>query len=842
VDHRISLERSLLDAGLHPIGMEHFVAQPNEPADACLREVGDADLFVGIYGWNYGFVPHETGVSITEMEFLEAQRLGKPCFCFFIDPGFPWPMEFRNQGEAAIRLAKFKRRIEAILVRSTFTTPDDLATRVLASIQRYERLQTRRVKNVVISTPEQRCLNTLLERGKQFWVAGVLSNVAGRIGAYSLKMTPVLNAVDQPWHNKASLDESTCSPAIEHGFDVFDIFVHSGRLLLILGDPGSGKTVTLLQLAQHLIEQAQSIASEPVPVVFHLGSWAVERISFEKWLILEARSKYYVSGELLEKWLRENRIILLLDGLDEMERAHQSECVLGINDYIGTWGVPGIAICARRAEYLSLPTRFKLNAAINVEALSKDQIQAILVSTEQPTQDLQELIDQSPELAELATSPLMLNLMRETSSHTQDFGSISNDQTKTSLADIVLARYVEGRFVSPDFDAIHRQDVINRLGWIAKQMKLRGESIFQTDALQPDCLGGIMRFWYWLISRVTVCFVLGATEGAYLSLLTLFRVPLPGLDVPFATTFSKGVWVGLLFGVGAGFADSAWFGHLRSRGNQQHGPRAPWPYVVINVVLLYSLFASVNWFMWHFWWRAPFGLIWALLIGLRIRNSGLGQDIRMPEIRGWSWRSAGKGFVSGEVIGGIIFGFGSAIIEGVTLSTFLFAGTLYGVAGAIFMGWRANTIALRIQPNQGIRLFARSMLKGGLLLGATTVAFITFYVIVDQSFSSGLDAGFAKVALAGLILGIVVGGYAAVCGALWYGGIDVINHYVLRVLLWISGRTPLRLIHFLDGAVEIRLLRRIGAGYEFIHRSLLEYFATIQPNSKQTVTTHPSKL
>ena len=113
---------------------------------------------------------------------------------------------------------------------------------------------------------------------------------------------------------------------------------------MILGDPGSGKTVTLLQLAQHLLEQAQSIASEPVPVVFHLGSWAVERISFEKWLILEARSKYYVSGELFEKWLRENRIILLLDGLDEVDRAHQSGCVLGINNYISTWGVPGIRI------------------------------------------------------------------------------------------------------------------------------------------------------------------------------------------------------------------------------------------------------------------------------------------------------------------------------------------------------------------------------------------------------------------------------------------------------------------------------------------------------------------
>lgn len=29
--HRIAVERSLLDAGLHPVGMEHFSAQPEEP-------------------------------------------------------------------------------------------------------------------------------------------------------------------------------------------------------------------------------------------------------------------------------------------------------------------------------------------------------------------------------------------------------------------------------------------------------------------------------------------------------------------------------------------------------------------------------------------------------------------------------------------------------------------------------------------------------------------------------------------------------------------------------------------------------------------------------------------
>ena len=54
-------------------------------------------------------------------------------------------------------------------------------------------------------------------------------------------------------------------------------------------------------------------------------------------------------------------------------------------------------------------------------------------STKQSTQVLRSLLEQTPELAGLATSPLMLNLMRATDYHAQDFGSASDDMNKTSL-------------------------------------------------------------------------------------------------------------------------------------------------------------------------------------------------------------------------------------------------------------------------------------------------------------------------------------------------------------------------------------------------------------------------
>ncbi|MBK7564845.1 MAG: hypothetical protein IPI21_11405 [Propionivibrio sp.] len=43
--------------------------------------------------------------------------------------------------------------MDALLVRSTFKTPDDLAARVLASIQRYERSASKRVAQGSAQTP-----------------------------------------------------------------------------------------------------------------------------------------------------------------------------------------------------------------------------------------------------------------------------------------------------------------------------------------------------------------------------------------------------------------------------------------------------------------------------------------------------------------------------------------------------------------------------------------------------------------------------------------------------------------------------------------------------------------
>jgi hypothetical protein len=84
----------------------------------------------------------------------------------------------------------------------------------------------------------------------------------------------------------------------------------------------------------------------------------------------------------------------------------------------------------------------------------------------------------------------------------------------------------------------------------------------------------------------------------------------------------------------------------------------------------------------------------------------------------------------------------------------------------------------------------------------------------------------------GLIDGLLYGLRLALIGGLiaffWYGGQDVIQHYILRFILYWKGHTPLRYANFLDYAARLVFLQKVGGGYIFIHRLLLEHFAEMR--------------
>lgn len=143
------VERALKKSGYAGITMSDFGAQPDEPRRVSLNEVKETDYFIGLYARRYGYIPDNETFSITEQEYHHARKHNKPVFAFLVDETNtdlkPGPGEDDDSAEAREtreKLNSFKARIETALVRETFRNQEDLTTKVLASLSRYEKRKT----------------------------------------------------------------------------------------------------------------------------------------------------------------------------------------------------------------------------------------------------------------------------------------------------------------------------------------------------------------------------------------------------------------------------------------------------------------------------------------------------------------------------------------------------------------------------------------------------------------------------------------------------------------------------------------------------------------------------
>ncbi|MCP3958923.1 MAG: DUF4062 domain-containing protein, partial [bacterium] len=95
-DHRAAARDAILQARMFPLRMEEAGAQTGTTAVRFSRDlVRDADVYVGIFAYHYGYVPDDEDQSVTEIEYRAwSERLekdGMPGFLFLQDPDHPFP-------------------------------------------------------------------------------------------------------------------------------------------------------------------------------------------------------------------------------------------------------------------------------------------------------------------------------------------------------------------------------------------------------------------------------------------------------------------------------------------------------------------------------------------------------------------------------------------------------------------------------------------------------------------------------------------------------------------------------------------------------------------------------
>ena len=71
--------------------MENLTALDGNAVDVSLKMVEEADIYLGIFAYRYGYVPDGADISITEMEYNRAVELNKARLIFFIHEDHPAP-------------------------------------------------------------------------------------------------------------------------------------------------------------------------------------------------------------------------------------------------------------------------------------------------------------------------------------------------------------------------------------------------------------------------------------------------------------------------------------------------------------------------------------------------------------------------------------------------------------------------------------------------------------------------------------------------------------------------------------------------------------------------------
>ena len=218
-----------------------------------------------------------------------------------------------------------------------------------------------------------------------------------------------------------------------------------------------------------------------------------------------------------------------------------------------------------------------------------------------------------------------------------------------------------------------------------------------------------------------------------------------------------------------------------------------------------------------------FGLGTGLLFGLAF---GLKTTIEPAEVLTLSRKDLRFGLVSVLFIGlafGLLVVLGLVIVLSVRLVSLLVSGLFIVPLIVLIFGFSGKQLPerQRLSPNEGIR----HSIKNGLLM------------LVARLFVFGLGVGLSVGLVFGLRMGLSVGlsaglGFGLRAGL--RGGLGAaLQHYILRFWLWRTDSLPWNLVDFLDEAAERLLLHKIGGGYIFIHRLLLDYFASLETPSSE---------
>jgi predicted NACHT family NTPase len=393
----------------------------------------------------------------------------------------------------------------------------------------------------------------ILKLVRKIWIDDYLKHSLDTLVRIELGLEEKPDAISWPWDAIVQQPDRASRP-LPPNQAMGDIFDELGQALFILGAPGAGKTTLLLELTRDLLDRAEQDASHPMPVVFHLSSWAVRRRPLADWLVDELNERYYVPRKLAQAWIDAEQVLPLLDGLDEVAPEQRTECVEAINMFRRRHGQVPLALCCRAAEYQALSARVALSGAVAIEPLSRGQVSTYLKQAGKPLAGVRTALRDDETLWELLETPLMLSIVTlayrgRSVAEVRATGSLEERRAH------LFAKYTERMFERrTKVTEYTREQTIHWLTWLAQSLMHTNLSVFYMEWIQPDWLPSRPQRW-------VVAMVPFVSFGVGLGLIAGLTVGLiRGLGYGLVILLTGGLIVGLVGGLGYGLVGGLFMG------------------------------------------------------------------------------------------------------------------------------------------------------------------------------------------------------------------------------------------------------------------------------------------
>ncbi len=741
-------------------------------------------------------------------------------------------------------LARAGRRAEALacfdvcrqaLAAELEVEPEDETTDLAAALRAR---QPPRHRVATEGQLERRARTLLLDRVERFWLDQVLETATPTAGAFRLLEQERPDWVASSWSDFGVAPVPEVATVVPTGEPLLTRFEQAGGALLIVGAPGGGKTFRLLELAREAVDAARSDVAAPLPAVLHLGAWPrVEPPQWSDWVSDELRARYHLPRGVVAGWLGRGGLTLLLDGLDELPLDARCACVEAINRSRGEAGLSPIAVCCRTDAYCELVDagmRLQLEAAIELQPLTPWQVDGYLADTDDHAA-LAHAFAGDAGWRGLLANPLMLSLASastsalasaSSSTPTAVTGTPDGEATPDALRREVIDGYVD-RMLSRGATLGVARRLKTGLRGLARGMACHGQGVFQIESLQPSWLPNMRaRLGYLLASRMVSALAFGA--------LTLFPALLMQADGHLIAILvvASVLCAMLLTAVDFGRL------HFADRRPVSLSARFALSLAILPVFIAIAFIVGRRFGGPADYGPVLFGFGLVALSVWRPQRVGWRRDIEPVSALAWSWRRALGGVLSGTVVGVVVGGamFWALTPAGTPLTWRGVVGGAFGptlmlaTIGTILNGLHETAAQELERANVGMvvslrsAIFAATLMTVGLAVGLAVGvrALAPLLVSFDiQPFFALRHSDVVPRRPIVLVVGVVLGGYAF----LWYGGVEVLKHVLVRMFLWRTRVLPLDVPGFLKAAAERGLLRHQATGTIYRHRAVLEHFA-----------------